>query len=91
MSPPGILAYRGCSECKHKHTEKCERCMWHPNLGNNFVQKQEKKEETVISLDVVARKVLGNELEYLLKHAPEPDNWSMPASKALLERLRQDG
>jgi len=45
---------------------------------------------TELILDRFVGIVLANELEYLLEHAPTPSNWSMSASKALLERLRND-
>ena len=45
---------------------------------------------TIILRTRFHRVVLMNELEYLLENAPMPGNWSMTASKALLELLREE-
>ena len=49
-----------------------------------------KKNEILLRLEKFTYTVLANELEYMLDNVIWPKNWSMPASKALLERLRQE-
>lgn len=55
MSPKAVLGYRGCSECKNKDTKACESCMWHPKLGNNFIQK-----DVVTPIDIITRDAKGD-------------------------------